>query len=54
MAVARGPSLCVSTACATGNYISDAPGDSLRDADLILAGGAEASILPIGPAASWS
>ena len=31
-----------------------APGDSLGDADLILAGGAEASILPIGSAASWS
>ena len=47
---ARGPSLCVSTACATGNH---SIGEALRairsgDADLILAGGAEASILPIG------
>ena len=47
---ARGPSLCVSTACATGNH---SIGEALRsirsgDADLILAGGAEASVLPIG------
>ena len=47
---ARGPSLCVSTACATGNH---SIGEAMRairagDADLVLAGGAEASILPIG------
>lgn len=47
---ARGPSLCVSTACATGNH---SIGEALRtiragDADLIIAGGAEASILPMG------
>ena len=47
---ARGPSLCVSTACATGNH---SIGEALRvirsgEADLVLAGGSEASILPMG------
>ncbi len=47
---ARGPSLCVSTACATGNH---SIGEAMRairsgDADVILAGGAEAAVLPIG------
>ena len=47
---ARGPSLCVSTACATGNH---SIGEGLRairkgDADVIIAGGAEASVLPMG------
>jgi 3-oxoacyl-[acyl-carrier-protein] synthase II len=47
---ARGPSLCVSTACATGNH---SIGEGLRaiqkgDADVVIAGGAEASVLPIG------
>lgn len=45
----QGPSLCVSTACATGNH---SIGEALRaiqygDADIILAGGAEASLLPL-------
>jgi 3-oxoacyl-[acyl-carrier-protein] synthase II len=47
---ARGPSLCVSTACAAGNH---SIGEALRairagNADVILAGGAEAAVLPIG------
>ena len=47
---ARGPSLCVSTACATGNH---SIGEALRairkgDADVVIAGGAEASVLPMG------
>lgn len=47
---ARGPSLCVATACATGNH---AIGEAFRalqrgDADLILAGGAEAALIPLG------
>jgi 3-oxoacyl-[acyl-carrier-protein] synthase II len=47
---ARGPSLCVATACATGNH---AIGEAFRalqrgDADLIIAGGAEAALIPLG------
>jgi 3-oxoacyl-[acyl-carrier-protein] synthase II len=46
----RGPNLCIVTACATSN---NALGESWRtikfgDADIFLAGGAEASIVPIG------
>ena len=48
----RGPSLCIVTACATSN---NAIGESWRiiksgDADIFLAGGAEASIVEIGVA----
>jgi 3-oxoacyl-[acyl-carrier-protein] synthase II len=46
----KGPNLCIVTACATSN---NAIGESWRmikfgDADIFLAGGAEASIIPIG------
>jgi 3-oxoacyl-[acyl-carrier-protein] synthase II len=46
----RGPNLCIVTACATSN---NAIGESWRtikfgDADVFLAGGSEASIIPIG------
>src|SRR5881394_2583300 len=46
----RGPNMCIVTACATSN---NAIGESWRiikfgDADIFLAGGAEASIIPIG------
>jgi len=46
----RGPNLCIVTACATSN---NAIGESWRtikfgDADIFLAGGSEASIIPIG------
>src|ERR1041385_8885683 len=48
----RGPSLCIVTACATSN---NAIGEAWRvikfgDADIFLAGGAEASIVEIGVA----
>jgi 3-oxoacyl-[acyl-carrier-protein] synthase II len=47
---ARGPSLCVSTACATGNHSIGEAMHAIRrgEADVIVAGGAEASVLPIG------
>ena len=47
---ARGPSLCVSTACATGNHSIGEAMHVIRSgrADIILAGGAEASVQPIG------
>jgi len=47
---ARGPSLCVSTACATGNHSIGEAWRTIRagDADLIVAGGAEAAVLPVG------
>ena len=46
----RGPNICIVTACATSN---NAIGESWRiikfgDADIFLAGGSEASIVPIG------
>ena len=49
----QGPNLCIVTACATSN---NAIGESWRmikfgDADIFLAGGSEASIIPIGVAA---
>ena len=48
----RGPSLCIVTACASSN---NAIGESWRmikfgDADIFLAGGSEASIIPVGMA----
>lgn len=47
---ARGPSLCVSTACATGNHSIGEAMHAIRrgEADIVVAGGAEASVLPIG------
>jgi 3-oxoacyl-[acyl-carrier-protein] synthase II len=49
----QGPNLCIVTACATSN---NAIGESWRiikfgDADIFLAGGSEASIIPVGVAA---
>ncbi|MCK6521499.1 beta-ketoacyl-ACP synthase II [Myxococcota bacterium] len=45
---AQGPSLCVSTACASGNHSLGEAWRVIRqgDADVILAGGAEAAITP--------
>jgi 3-oxoacyl-[acyl-carrier-protein] synthase II len=47
---ARGPSLCVSTSCATGNHSIGEAWRNIRSggADIIVAGGAEASVLPVG------
>ena len=47
---AQGPALCVTTACATGNH---AIGEAWRaiqndDADVIIAGGCEAAVSPVG------
>ena len=46
---ARGPGLCVSTACATGNHSIGEAARAIRagDADVIIAGGAEAPITPV-------
>lgn len=45
-----GPNYSISTACATANYSIHAAADHIRkgDADLMLCGGAEASINPLG------
>jgi 3-oxoacyl-[acyl-carrier-protein] synthase II len=47
---AQGPSLAVSTACATGNHSIGEAWRVLRDgdADVVIAGGTEAAILPLG------
>ncbi len=47
---AEGPSLCVTTACATGNHSIGEAWRAIRldDADVVVAGGAEAAITPIG------
>lgn len=47
---ARGPSLAVATACATGNHSIGEAWRVIRtgEADVILAGGAEATIVPVG------
>lgn len=47
---ARGPSLCVATACAVGNHSIGEAWRAIRDgdADVVLAGGAEASMTPLG------
>ncbi|MCB9671731.1 MAG: beta-ketoacyl-ACP synthase II [Alphaproteobacteria bacterium] len=47
---ARGPSLCIATACAVGNH---SIGEAFRaiqrgDADVLLAGGTEAALTPLG------
>lgn len=49
---ARGPSLCVSTACATGNHSIGEAWRAIRagDADIVVAGGAEAPITPVSVA----
>lgn len=49
---ARGPSLCITTACATGNHSIGEAWRAIKmgDADLVVAGGAEASIKPLGMA----
>jgi len=46
---ARGPSLNISTACATGNHSIGEAARAIRagDADIIIAGGAEAPITPV-------
>ena len=47
---ARGPSLCVTTACATGNHSIGEAWRTIRsdEADVIIAGGTEASVMPLG------
>ncbi|KAK9824991.1 hypothetical protein WJX81_005142 [Elliptochloris bilobata] len=45
-----GPNYSISTACATGNYCITSAADHIRrgDADLMLAGGSDAAIIPSG------
>lgn len=45
-----GPNYSISTACATANYAFVAAANHIRkgDADLIIAGGSEAPIIPVG------
>ena len=45
-----GPNYSISTACATANYCFVAAANHIRkgDADLIIAGGSEAPIIPVG------
>ena len=47
---AQGPALCVTTACATGNHAIGEAWRAIRydDADMIIAGGCEAAISPVG------
>lgn len=47
---AQGPSLCVTTACATGNHSIGEAWRAIRagDADVVVAGGSEAAISPVG------
>ncbi|MEQ1566858.1 MAG: beta-ketoacyl-ACP synthase II [Myxococcota bacterium] len=47
---ARGPSLCVATACAVGNHSIGEAWKAIRDgdADVVVAGGAEAGLTPLG------
>ncbi|MBA2320755.1 MAG: beta-ketoacyl-ACP synthase II [Deltaproteobacteria bacterium] len=47
---ARGPSICVATACAVGNHAIGEAWRTIRDddADVVLAGGAEAALTPLG------
>ncbi|MDP6933934.1 MAG: beta-ketoacyl-ACP synthase II [Myxococcota bacterium] len=53
---ARGPSLCISTACASGNHSIGEAWRVIRtgDADLVIAGGAEAGISRLGMAGFMS
>ncbi|EFJ36887.1 hypothetical protein SELMODRAFT_230041 [Selaginella moellendorffii] len=45
-----GPNYSISTACATSNYCFYAAGNSIRrgEADIMIAGGTEAAIIPVG------
>lgn len=45
-----GPNYSISTACATANYCFVAAANHIRkgDADIIIAGGSEAPIIPVG------
>ncbi len=45
-----GPNYSISTACATANYCFVAAANHIRngDADMVLAGGSEAPIIPVG------
>lgn len=47
---AQGPSLCIATACAVGNHAIGEAWRAVRDgdADVMLAGGAESAITPLG------
>lgn len=47
---AQGPSLCISTACATGNHSIGEAWRVLRsgEADVVVAGGTESAIIPLG------
>lgn len=47
---AQGPSLCVTTACATGNHSIGEAWRAIRadEADVVVAGGTEAAISPVG------
>ena len=47
---ARGPSLCISTACAVGNHSIGEAWRAIRlgDADVVLAGGTESALSPLG------
>jgi len=50
-----GPNYSISTACATGNYCILQAADHIRrgDADLMLAGGADAAVIPSGISKEW-
>lgn len=45
-----GPNYSISTACATANYCFVAAANHIRngDADIVLAGGSEAAVVPVG------
>ena len=45
-----GPNYSISTACATANYCFNSAAQHLKrgDADMIVAGGSEAAIIPVG------
>ncbi len=45
-----GPNYSISTACATANYCFVAAANHIRngDADIIVAGGSEAAVVPVG------
>lgn len=45
-----GPNYSISTACATANYCFVAAANHIRngDADIVVAGGSEAAVVPVG------